>query len=61
MRFFFDGGLLARRDRRAPYRATYRLAFPAAGRHVAAATITYRKGGRTHRATVGRMIVMCPS
>jgi hypothetical protein len=61
VRFFFDDGQLPRTDRRAPYRVTYRLAFPALSRHVAAARVTYRSRGRLHRTTIGRMIVMCPA
>jgi hypothetical protein len=60
VRFFFDDGQLARIDRHAPYRVTYRLTFPALSRHVAAARVTYRSGGRLRTATIGRMIVMCP-
>jgi hypothetical protein len=60
VRFFFDDGQLARVDRHAPYRVTYRLTFPALSRHVAAARVTYRSGGRLRTTTIGRMIVMCP-
>jgi hypothetical protein len=60
VRFFFDDGQLARVDHHAPYRVTYRLTFPALSRHVAAARVTYRSGGRLRHATIGRMIVMCP-
>jgi hypothetical protein len=61
VRFFLDDGQLARVDRRAPYRVTYTLSFPALTRHVAAARVSYRAGGRLRHATIGRMIVMCPA
>ncbi|HEX5900105.1 MAG TPA: hypothetical protein VFY32_11950 [Solirubrobacteraceae bacterium] len=61
VRFFFDAGQLPRVDRRAPYRVTYRLSFPPLSRHVAVARVAYRTSGHTHKTTVGRMIVMCPS
>jgi hypothetical protein len=61
VRFFFDDGQLARVDRRAPYRVVYKLAFAPLSRHVAAARVSYRSGGRLRHATVGRMIVMCPA
>lgn len=60
VRFSFDGGQLARTDRRAPYRVVYRLAFAPGTRHVAEARVSYRLAGRTAHASVGRAIVMCP-
>jgi hypothetical protein len=56
VRFSFDGGALARVDRRAPFRVVYHLPFAAGTRHVARARVSYRGG----HASVGRMIVMCP-
>jgi hypothetical protein len=60
VRFSFDGGQLARTDRRAPYRVAYHLPFAAGTRHVAEAQVTYRLGGRARHTSVGRAIVMCP-
>jgi hypothetical protein len=59
VRFSIDGAL-PRTDRRSPYRAAYTLTFPAGTRHVVQARVSYRRGGRLHRASVGRAIVMCP-
>jgi len=60
VRFSFDGGQLARTDRRAPYRVVYTLGFAAGTRHVAETPVTYRASGRTRDSAVGRAIVMCP-
>ncbi len=61
VRFSFDGGRApTATDRRAPYRHTFTLPFAAGERHVAEARVSYRKGGRTGHAQVGRAIVMCP-
>lgn len=60
VRFSFDDGQLARTDRRAPFRSSYVLGFPAGTRHVARAQVTYRFRGRTRTAGIGRMVVMCP-
>jgi hypothetical protein len=60
VRFSFDGGQLARTDRRAPYRLVYQLPFAAGSRHVAEARVAYRVAGRLQHASVGRAIVMCP-
>lgn len=61
VRFSFDGGgAPSATDRRAPYRHTFHLPFAAGERHVAEASVTYRRDGRPGHARVGRAIVMCP-
>jgi hypothetical protein len=61
VRFFFDAGQPARVDHRAPWRLTFRLAFPAGTRHVAGAIVSYRLPGqsRLRTARIGRTFVMC--
>jgi hypothetical protein len=61
VRFFFDAGQPARIDHRAPWRVTFRLAFPPASRHVAGAIVSYRLPGerRLRSVRLGRTFVMC--
>jgi hypothetical protein len=61
VRFFFDAGQPARVDHRAPWRVTFRLAFPPGSRHVAGAIVSYRLPGerRLRSVRLGRTFVMC--
>jgi hypothetical protein len=60
VRFFFDAGVPARTDHRAPYRLRFRLMFPPGTRHVAGAIVRYRLAdGRLRSARIGRTFVMC--
>jgi hypothetical protein len=61
VRFFFDAGVPARTDHRAPFRISFRLGFAPGSRHVAGAIVRYRlPGQRTVRSVrLGRTFVMC--
>jgi hypothetical protein len=61
VRLFIDAGQPSRTDRRAPYRARFRLGFAPGTRHVAAAIVRYRLAGRhaLRTARIGRTFVMC--
>jgi hypothetical protein len=61
VRFFFDAGVPARTDHRAPWAVRFRLGFAPATRHVAGALVRYRLPGRSQvrTARLGRTFVMC--